>query len=68
MKLTKKELYEIIQEEYYNIIYEDKNPCWKGYEMIGMKDKGGKHFGFSVIKFLISKTPPKRTITVQLYS
>ena len=43
MKLTKKELYEIIQEEYYNMIYEaDDNPCWKGYEMIGMKDKGGK--------------------------
>jgi hypothetical protein len=19
-----------------------KNPCWKGYEMIGMKKKGGK--------------------------
>ena len=21
---------------------EDKDPCWKGYEMIGMKKKGGK--------------------------
>ena len=21
---------------------EDKNPCWKGYQMIGMKDKNGK--------------------------
>lgn len=20
-----------------------KNPCWKGYEMIGMKKKGGKN-------------------------
>jgi hypothetical protein len=19
-----------------------KTPCWKGYEMVGMKDKGGK--------------------------
>lgn len=19
-----------------------KNPCWKGYEMVGMKKKGGK--------------------------
>ena len=24
------------------IVNEDENPCWKGYEMIGMKDKGGK--------------------------
>ena len=23
-------------------INEDENPCWKGYEMIGMKDKGGR--------------------------
>ena len=42
MKLTKKQLQEIIEEEYYSMIYEDKNPCWKGYEQIGMKDKGGK--------------------------
>ena len=42
MKLTKQRIREIIQEEYYNTIYEDENPCWKGYEMIGMKDKGGK--------------------------
>tara|TARA_B100001250_G_scaffold325399_1_gene289181 strand:- start:84 stop:521 length:438 start_codon:yes stop_codon:yes gene_type:complete len=25
-----------------DLITEDENPCWKGYEMIGMKDKGGK--------------------------
>ena len=25
-----------------NLLTEDENPCWKGYEMIGMKDKGGK--------------------------
>ena len=25
-----------------DLIPEDKGPCWKGYEMIGMKDKGGK--------------------------
>ena len=32
-------LYNLIPEEY---LIEDENPCWKGYEMIGMKDKGGK--------------------------
>jgi hypothetical protein len=42
MKLSKKELKKIIKEEYYSMIYEDKGPCWKGYEQIGMKDKGGK--------------------------
>jgi len=43
MKLTKKQLQEIIKEEYYNMIYEaDGNPCWKGYEMIGMKKKNGR--------------------------
>ena len=26
----------------YDLIFEDENPCWKGYEMIGFKDKGGK--------------------------
>jgi hypothetical protein len=41
MKLSKKQIQKIIKEEYYKII-EDKDPCWKGYEMIGMKDKGGK--------------------------
>ena len=40
MKINK--LKQIIYEEYYNVLYEDENPCWKGYEMIGMKDKGGK--------------------------
>ena len=25
-----------------DLINEDKGPCWKGYEQIGMKDKGGK--------------------------
>jgi hypothetical protein len=25
-----------------NQIKEDKDPCWKGYEMIGMKKKGGR--------------------------
>jgi hypothetical protein len=42
MKLTKKELREIIEEEYYSMLFEDENPCWKGYEMIGMKKKGGR--------------------------
>ena len=32
-------LKDLIPEEYIN---EDENPCWKGYEMIGMKDKGGR--------------------------
>ena len=32
-------LYELLPEEYIN---EDKNPCWKGYEMVGMKEKDGK--------------------------
>ena len=32
-------LYDLIPEEY---MCEDENPCWKGYEMIGMKDKGGR--------------------------
>jgi len=41
MNLSKKQIQEIIKEEYYKIL-EDKNPCWKGYEMIGMKKKGGK--------------------------
>ena len=26
----------------YDLIFEDENPCWKGYEQIGMKKKGGK--------------------------
>jgi hypothetical protein len=42
MKLNKKKLREMIEEEYYSMIYEDSNPCWKGYEMIGMKKKNGK--------------------------
>ena len=36
---NKMDLYNLIPEEY---ITEDENPCWKGYEMIGMKDKGGR--------------------------
>ena len=32
-------LYDLIPEEY---MCEDKGPCWKGYEMIGMKKKGGR--------------------------
>lgn len=26
----------------HEIILEDQNPCWKGYTMVGMKDKNGK--------------------------
>jgi hypothetical protein len=29
-----------ILEEYLNLLHE--KPCWKGYEMVGMKKKGGK--------------------------
>lgn len=25
-------------------VTQDKDPCWEGYEQIGMKDKDGKHF------------------------
>ena len=39
MKLTKSKLKDIIPE--YNL-EEDENPCWKGYEMIGMKKKNGR--------------------------
>jgi hypothetical protein len=28
--------------EYSKTVKEDKGPCWKGYEMVGMKKKGGK--------------------------
>tara|TARA_B100000287_G_scaffold190950_1_gene180230 strand:+ start:1508 stop:1990 length:483 start_codon:yes stop_codon:yes gene_type:complete len=41
MEITKQKLKEIIREEYYSL-YEDKGPCWKGYEMIGMKKKNGR--------------------------
>ena len=33
------DLYDLIPEEYLN---EKKGPCWKGYEMIGMKKKNGR--------------------------
>ena len=33
------DLYNLIPEEYIN---EAQGPCWKGYEQIGMKKKGGK--------------------------
>ena len=30
-------------KDYYKELFlEDKGPCWKGYEMIGMKKKGGR--------------------------
>jgi hypothetical protein len=29
-------------EHGFGSVKEDKDPCWKGYEMIGMKKKGGK--------------------------
>ena len=33
------DLKNLLPKEY---LKEDKNPCWKGYEMIGMKKKNGK--------------------------
>jgi hypothetical protein len=43
MKLTIKELKQIIKEEIQNIILENKNnPCWDGYKMIGMKKDNNK--------------------------
>ena len=29
-------------EHGFGSVKEDKDPCWKGYEMVGMKKKGGK--------------------------
>jgi hypothetical protein len=33
---------EVIKIKKSSTVSEDKDPCWKGYEMIGMKKKGGK--------------------------
>jgi flagellar biosynthesis chaperone FliJ len=43
-------------------IAEDKGPCWKGYQQIGMKDKGGKQVpncvpNESVVKEISGRTP-----------
>jgi len=32
----------VYESENKDEIKEEENPCWDGYEMIGMKDKGGK--------------------------
>ena len=32
----------ILREEILSIYEKDSNPCWDGYEMIGMKKKDGK--------------------------
>jgi hypothetical protein len=32
----------LIKKMVREVLDEDKNPCWKGYKQIGMKDKGGK--------------------------
>jgi hypothetical protein len=29
-------------KEYLEVLSEGKDPCWKDYEMVGMKDKNGK--------------------------
>ena len=38
MKITERQLRKIIREA----IAEARGPCWKGYEMVGKKNKGGK--------------------------
>ena len=43
-------------------IAEDKGPCWKGYQQVGMKDKGGKQVpncvpNESVVKEISGRTP-----------
>lgn len=35
---------------------DNRDPCWKGYEMVGMKSKGGKEVPNCVPK---KKTKPK---------
>ena len=41
MQMTRQRMAEIVMEE-LNDIMEKKDPCWKGYEMVGMKDKDGR--------------------------
>ena len=36
--MKKETLYRLIEE----VMAEQENPCWDGYEMVGMKEKGGK--------------------------
>lgn len=31
-----------LKEDFIKMILEKKDPCWKGYEMVGMKKKGGR--------------------------
>ena len=40
MKITKRQLRRVIREAL--IAEASDNPCWSGYEMIGMKEKNGK--------------------------
>ena len=41
MRITKTKLRQIIKEELAQVLREE-DPCWDGYEMIGMKEKDGK--------------------------
>ena len=41
-KKTETKVKSLIKKMVREIIDEDKNPCWKGYKMVGMKEKGGK--------------------------
>lgn len=46
MKITEKELRQIVREELKNVMKEDESddedPCWDNYKMVGTKEKNGK--------------------------
>lgn len=46
MKITEKELRQIVREELKNVMKEDEgddeDPCWDNYKMVGTKEKNGK--------------------------
>jgi hypothetical protein len=42
MKITQEQIRNIIREELEAVLSEKDGPCWKGYEMVGMKMKDGK--------------------------
>ena len=57
------------KENYKNLknnksIKEDKGPCWKGYQQIGMKDKGGKQVPNCVPNESVNEAPNKLKHTI----
>lgn len=42
MSKSAKEKHEKVEDKKEKEMKEDKDPCWKGYQMVGMKKKGGK--------------------------